>query len=95
MSRISQKPVELDYLPTREGGIDQLHTHLSFKPSADERESCGACAQLENDFTWLRFNEAMAGREGEFGTVECAMEYAVVNAENKTFEFRDRVGVAA
>lgn len=60
---------ELNYLPNREGGPDQLHTHLTFRPSAEQRESCGACSQLENDFTWLRFHDAMAGREGEFGTV--------------------------
>lgn len=49
---------ELSYRPTREGGKDQLHSHLTFNPSAIERESCGACAQLENDFTWARFHDA-------------------------------------
>jgi hypothetical protein len=75
--------IELDYFPIREGGIDQLYSHLSYRPSADERENCGACAQLENDFTWLRFNDAMAGRAHEFGTREDAMKYAVVNVERK------------
>jgi hypothetical protein len=74
---------ELDYFPTRQGGPDQLHTHLSQSPTGLERESCGACAQLENDFAWLRFNDAMAERAPEFGTVEDAMKYAVVNVERK------------
>lgn len=96
MTRISQKPVELDYLPIRNGGPDQLHTHL-FAPTTEEKESCGACAQLAMDFMWIGFNDAVAGREAEFGTVENAMKYAVVNAEGKTLgsEFRDRVAVAA
>jgi len=96
MTRI--KTPELDYFPTRNGGEDQLHNHLSFRPSADVRESCGACAQLENDFTWLRFNDAMAGREHEFGTVEDAMKYAVVNVERKAdprTQFRDQAAAVA
>lgn len=81
MTRI--KTIELDYFPTRQGGEDQLHNHLTFSPSEDVRESCGACAQLANDFAWLRFNDAMRGREAEFGTVEDAMKYAVVNVDRK------------
>lgn len=98
----TQKTIELDYFPTRQGGPDQLHTHLTFQPSALERESCGACAQLENDFAWLRFNDAMAGRASEFGTVEDAMKYAVVNVERKpdprtytVAKIPDRVATAA
>lgn len=91
------KPVELDYLPVRNGGEDQLHTHLSFRPSAEQRESCGACAQLENDFSWMRLNDALAGREREFGTVEDAMRYAVSNVERKVDPrtFRDQAAAVA
>ena len=78
------KITELDYLPTRNGGEDQLHTHLTFKPSASMKESCGACAQLSNDFVWLRFNDAMANRERDFGTVETAIEYAKENIDTRT-----------
>lgn len=49
------KPVELDALPVRESGTDQLHDHLSFGYSED----CGACAQLRNDFTWARFHDSV------------------------------------
>lgn len=103
----TQKPIELDYFPTRNGGPDQSHTHLSFRPSAEQRESCGACAQLENDFTWLRFNDAMADRASEFGTVAEALAYAAENIvaqagrkpqvlrEAKAGSYRDRVATAA
>ncbi len=67
------KTPELNYLPTRNGGEDALHNHLTFTPSPEQKESCAACAQLANDFTWLRFNDAMAGREDEFPTVAEAM----------------------
>ncbi len=77
------KPVELNYFPTREGGPDQLHNHLSFKPSADVREACGACAQLENDFAWLRFNDAMAERASEFPSVQDAILDGMANLESK------------
>jgi hypothetical protein len=93
------KPIELDYLPTRASGQDELHTHITFRPSAVEKESCAACAQLANDFAWLRFSDAVAGREAEFGTVEEALEYAQENIELKldrldTRGFRDRELVA-
>jgi hypothetical protein len=98
----TQKTIELDYFPVRQGGIDELHSHLSPNPTGLERESCGACAQLDNDFAWLRFNDAMAGRESEFGTVEDAMKYAVVNVERKpdpraysALKIPDRVATAA
>lgn len=56
--------IELNYLPVRGGGPDMLHTH-DFKPSALERENCGGCAQLANDFAWIRFYDSMEGkREG-------------------------------
>jgi hypothetical protein len=98
MTRI-YKPIELDYLPTRASGQDELHTHTTFKPSAVERESCAACAQLANDFAWLRFRDAVAGRETEFGTVEEAVLYAEENVESKLDRldlrgFRDRELVA-
>lgn len=80
---MNRKPIELDYLPTRNGGEDQIHNHTTFKPSDDTRESCGACAQLANDFAWLRYHDAIAGTEGNYGTLEDAMAYAVVNAEGK------------
>lgn len=73
---------ELNYFPTRDGGPDQMHSHL-FAPTIEQRESCGACAQLENDFTWLRFHDAMAGREGEFGTVEEAIADGRANLDSK------------
>lgn len=79
----TKKPVELDYLPTRNGGEDQIHTHLSFRPTAEQRESCGACAQLANDFAWLRFNDGVADHRDEFGTVEEAMEYARENVTDR------------
>lgn len=93
------KPIELDYLPTRASGQDELHTHISFRPSAVEKESCAACAQLKNDFAWLRFSDAVAGREGEFGTVEEALSYATEDVEQKLERldlrgFRDRELVA-
>jgi hypothetical protein len=79
---MSKSEPELNYLPTREGGIDQVHTHL-FRPTTDERESCGACAQLANDFVWLRFNDAMAGRASEFSTVEEAVADGLANMDSK------------
>lgn len=89
---------ELDYLPTREGGEDQLHNHLSIGfPTGIRGESCGACAQLKNDFAWLRFHDAMAGREGEFGSLQDAMTYARENVDARfdpRTQFRDRELVA-
>jgi len=55
------KTVELDALPARNGGPDQLHTHLSFGYD----ENCGACAQLTNDFTWARFHDSVDPAEWE------------------------------
>lgn len=60
---------ELDYFPLRDGGPDMLHTH-DLRASSVERENCPACAQLENDFHWLRLNDALKGREAEFATRE-------------------------
>lgn len=73
------KTIELSYRPTRNGGEDQLHTHLSFKPSAIERESCGACAQLANDFAWAAFNDAT--RDIDLPTVEDAVREALQERE--------------
>lgn len=55
------KTVELDALPKRDGGPDQLHDHLSF----GYNEDCGACAQVTNDFTWARFNDSVDPAEWE------------------------------
>lgn len=79
------KTPELSYRPTREGGEDQLHSHMTFNPSAIERESCGACAQLANDFTWAIFNDATAGET--FAARETVLE-------DVREELRDRVLVA-
>lgn len=70
---------QLDYLPTRDGGADQLHTHGWGSQPATVRENCGGCAQLANDFAWLRFNDAMVDRRSEFGTIEEALAYAEAN----------------
>lgn len=91
------KTPELSYRPVRNGGEDQLHNHLSFKPSTDEREACGACAQLANDFTWAAFNDAIAGVE--FADQEEVLAEARIDAMAKfesgdTRAFRDRALVA-
>lgn len=91
------KTPEVSYRPTREGGEDQLHNHLSFKPSNDERQACGACAQLANDFTWLRFNDAIAGVE--FADREEVLAEARIDTMAKlesgdTRAFRDQALVA-
>ena len=55
------KTVELDALPKRDGGPDQMHDHLSIGYD----ENCGACAQLVNDFTWAAFNDNVDPAEWE------------------------------
>ncbi len=85
------KTVELDYLPTRDGGQDQLHNHTTFNPSPVTREACGACAQLDNDFAWMRFHDAVAERRDTFGTVEEAMKYAAENIDAKADPRTERV----
>lgn len=79
---ISRLAPQLDYLPVRDGGEDLPHTH-GFNPTESIKESCGACAQLENDFRWLRFNDAVAGRAGEFSTREEVLDYARSDARLK------------
>lgn len=74
---------QLDYLPTRDGGADQLHTHGYVPLTPAVRENCGGCAQLANDFAWLRFHDAVADRRSEFGTVEEALAYAEANMDAK------------
>ncbi len=77
------KPVELDYLPTRDGGEDLLHNH-GIGPILDvTRENCPACAQLANDFAWIGFHDSVAASRDEFGTVEEAMAYAAENMDAK------------
>jgi len=45
-------PVELDALPVRASGPDALHDHLKIGFGS---ENCAGCAQLLNDFAWMRF----------------------------------------
>lgn len=85
------KPTYLDYLPTRNGQEDQLHNHGFAPISAETRENCGGCAQLSNDFMWLRFNDSVADSRDEYGTVEDAMKYAVENIEAKSDPRTERV----
>ena len=89
---------QLNYLPTRNGGEDQLHTH-GFNPSEETKKSCGACAQLANDFVWLRFNDAVAAHRDEFRSRDDVVAEAEVDARQKLEAgdlraFRDR-GLAA
>lgn len=77
---ISRLAPQLNYLPARDGGEDQLHTHTDFNPSSSIKESCGACAQLENDFRWLRLHDAVADRIGEFADREEVLADARVDA---------------
>jgi hypothetical protein len=91
------KTIELEYRPLRNGGEDQLHNHLSFKPSNDEREACGACAQLANDFTWLRFNDAIAGvsfADKEEVLAQARIETTQKLASGDLRAFRDQALVA-
>ncbi len=90
---------QLDYLPTRQGGKDRLHDHDGFNPVIETRESCAACAQLENDFSWLRFHDAVAGRESDFRSRDEVMAEARTDARLKLESgdlrgFRDRGLVA-
>lgn len=91
---MTNKPAipELDYLPTRNGGPDQLHTHLSFKPSTDQRESCGACAQTQNDFAWAGLHDTVD--PADFGPIADAMTYAMASVtarrDPRTARYRDR-----
>lgn len=74
---------QLDYLPTRDGGEDQLHNHGFAPISAVTRENCAGCAQLANDFAWLRFHDGVADHREEFGTVQEALAYAEANMDAK------------